>query len=107
SPNSRLNPGSRQGSAELMAEERVASEGSAGREGAFFINAHRAKYDQQKSKLVVEGDGIVPAKLTREQFPGGPRDEQSFNSFEYYQGTNEWNIIGIGRGQVNGLNVNQ
>src|SRR5690606_10733215 len=82
SPNSRLNPSARYGSAELMAEERVTIEGSAGKEGAFFINAHRAKYDQQKAKFMVEGDGVVPAKLTREKFPGGPRDEQSFNSFE-------------------------
>jgi hypothetical protein len=107
SPNARLNPSSRYGSAELMAEERVTIEGSAGKEGAFFINAHRAKYDQQKSKFMVEGDGVVPAKLTREKFPGGPRDEQSFNSFEYFQNTGEWKATGVGRGQINGLNLNQ
>jgi hypothetical protein len=100
SPNSRLDPSSRYGSAELMAEERVTIEGSAGKEGAFFINAHRAKYDQQKAKFMVEGDGVVPAKLTREKFPGGPRDEQSFNSFEYYQNTGEWKATGVGNGKI-------
>ena len=103
SPTSRLNPTSRFGSAELMAEERVTIEGSAGKAGAFFINAHRAKYDQQKAKFMVEGDGVVPAKLTREKFPGGPRDEQSFNSFEYFQNTGEWKATGVGSGQINNL----
>lgn len=107
SPTSRLNPSSRYGSAELMAEGEVAIEGSAGKEGAFFINAHRAKYDQQKSKFMVEGDGVRPAVLTREKFPGGPRDEQSFNSFEYFQGTGEWKATGVGQGRINGLNINQ
>jgi hypothetical protein len=107
SPNSRLNPSSRYGSAELMAEGNVIIEGLAGKEGTFTARAHRAKYDQQKTKFVLEGDGVRPAVLSRQKYPGGPLDEQSFNSLEYYQGTDEWKATGIGRGQINGLNLNQ
>lgn len=109
SPNARLQPplpgnSSRLSAVELIAEENVVIEGLSGKQGTFVARAHRAKFDQQKSKFVLEGDGVRPAVLSREKYPGGPRDEQSFNSLEYYQGTDEWKATGVGRGQINGLN---
>ena len=106
SPNARLQPDSRLAAVELMAEENVVIEGLAGQQGTFVARAHRAKFDQQKSKFVLEGDGVRPAVLSREKYPGGPLDEQSFNSLEYYQSTDEWKATGVGRGQINGLNFN-
>jgi hypothetical protein len=106
SPNARLTPESRNAAVELTAERNVVIEGAAGKEGIFTARAHRAKFDQQKAKFMLEGDGVRPAVLTRQKYPGGPLDEQSFNSLEYYQSTDEWKATGIGRGQINGLNIN-
>ncbi len=113
SPNARLDRDSRLAAVELMAEGTgvpggdVVIEGVGGEQGVFNIRAHRAKYDQQKTKFMLEGDGVRPAVLTREQYPGGPRDEQSFNALEYNQSTDEWKATGVGRGQLNGLNMGQ
>jgi hypothetical protein len=106
SPNARLQPESRLSAVELMAEENVVIEGLAGQQVTFVARAHRAKYDQQKSKFMLEWDGVRQVLLSREMYPGGPRDEQSFNSLDYYPATDEWDAKGVGRGQINGLNFN-
>jgi hypothetical protein len=105
SPNARLNPQTRLATVELTAEGSVVIEGSAGKQGTFTALAHRAKYDQEKSRFMLEGDGVRPAELSREKFPGGPLDTQSFNSLIYFPETDEWQATGVGRGQINGLNI--
>lgn len=112
SPLARLNPSSGLGGVELMAEgsgpeKEVIIEGLAGNQGIFTARAHRAKYDQQKSKFVLEGDGVRPARLMRQKHLGAPWDEQSFNRFEYNHGTDEWSATIGGRGQINGMNLDQ
>ncbi len=103
SPTARLQNDPRTGSAELMAKGDVIIEGLAGNQGTFTARAHIAKYDQQKSKFYLEGDGVRPAMLIRQKYPGAPFDEQSFNSLEYNQSTDEWKATGVGRGQINSL----
>jgi hypothetical protein len=100
SPNARLNPQTRLAAVELTAETNVVIEGSAGKEGTFTARAHRAKYDQEKSRFMLEGDGVRPAELSREKFPGGPLDTQSFNSLIYFPETDEWQATGVGRGLI-------
>lgn len=97
----RLQNAPRTGSVELQAEGDVIIEGLAGNKGTFTARAHIAKYDQQKAMFYFQGDGVRPAMLTRQEYPGAPFDEQSFNSFEYNQSTNDWKAIGVGRGQIN------
>jgi hypothetical protein len=106
SPNARLNPQTRLAAVELTAQGNVVIEGSAGKEGTFIARAHKAKYDQEKSRFMLEGNGVRPAELSREKFPGGPLDTQSFNSLTYFPETDEWQATGVGRGQINGLNIN-
>jgi hypothetical protein len=103
SPNARLNPQTRLATVELTAEGSVVIEGSAGKQGTFTALAYRATYDQEKSRFMLEGDGVRPAELSREKFPGGPLDTQSFNSLIYFPETDEWQATGVGRGQINGF----
>ncbi|QEG33618.1 hypothetical protein [Bythopirellula goksoeyrii] len=103
SPAARLQRDPRVGSVELMAEGDVIIEGLAGGQGTFTARAHRAKYDQQKTKFFLEGNGVRPAMLIRQKFIGAPYDEQSFKSLEYNQTTDEWKATGVGRGQFSGF----
>ena len=101
SPAARLQHDPRSASVELMAEGDVIIEGLAGNHGTFTARAHIAKYDQQKTKFYLQGDGVRPAMLIRQKTPTAPFDEQSFNSLEYNQSTDEWKATGVGRGQLN------
>ncbi|TWU29683.1 hypothetical protein [Bythopirellula polymerisocia] len=103
SPAARLQRDPRTGSVELLAEGHVIIEGLAGNQGTFTANAHIAKYDQQKSKFLLQGDGVRPATLTGQKSPGAQLNEQTFNSLEYNQSTDEWKATGVGRGQLNGF----
>jgi hypothetical protein len=93
------NAGTRQ--VELLAEERVVIEGQDPQKGSFTANGHRAKFDQSKGLFILEGDGITPATIEQQQFPGAPSSPQSAQRMEFNQITGRVRIDGLHKGQFN------
>ncbi len=89
SPMARLNRSSRFGPIELSAVGNVTIEGSFGDQGTFTARSHTATYDQQKTMFVLQGDGRLPARLTRQEYVGAPFSETAFQKLIYIQATGE------------------
>jgi hypothetical protein len=90
---------------ELMAEERVVIEGQDPQKGSFTANGHRAKFDQSKGLFILEGDGITPATIEQQEFPGVPSSPQSAQRIEFNQITGHVRIEGWHKGQFNQFNL--
>ncbi len=87
SPNARPDPTSKFGPVELSVEGNVIIDGSLGTQGLFNARAHRARFDQQKTMFVLEGDGRRPATLTRQEYVGALPQEASLQRLYYDQST--------------------
>ncbi len=89
SPLGRATQGAGLGPIELSAVGNVTIEGSFGERGLFTTSSHTARYDQQKTMFVLEGDGQRPATLTRQEYVGAPFSETAFHKLIYIQATGE------------------
>ena len=89
SPVVRPDPNAKMGPMEFTAQGNVVIDGSMGEHGLFNARAHTARYDQQKTMFVLEGDGRRPATLTRQEYVGAPWSETSLQKLIYIQSTGE------------------
>ncbi len=103
SPMARLNRTSSFGPIELSAEGKVTIEASLGEQGTVTTQSHKARYDQQKTMFVLEGDGRVPAKLFHQEFVGAPYSESAARKLWYNTTTGEGGGEGFAGGKVNQL----
>lgn len=83
------------GLVEILCETNVTIEGQHPQQGAFTLRGNRASFDQAKGLFVLQGDGAAQATIERQQYPGGPIDPQSANSFMYWQQTGAVKVIGF------------
>jgi hypothetical protein len=90
---------------ELMAEGRVIIEGQDPRQGSFTAQGHRAKFDQSKGLFILEGDGVTPATIQRQQFAGAPSSPQSAQRMEFNQLTGRVKIDGLHKGEINQIDL--
>jgi len=86
------------GPIELSAEGNVTIEANLGERGTVTTHSHKARYDQQKTMFILEGDGRVPAKLFHQEFVGAPYSESAARKLWYNYTTGE----GGGEGLVGG-----
>jgi len=93
------------GPVELVARGNVTIEGEAGGQGFFTARAHEAKYDQQKTTFILEGNGQQPATLALQKFLGAPASEWAARRLTYTQSTGEVTSEGIVKGQWNDFNL--
>lgn len=84
---------------ELEAMRRVTIEGEDPRQGAFTAYGHRATYNQVKGLFVLEGDGVTPATIEQQQFPGAPSSPQSAQRIIFNQKTGAVRVEGFQHGQ--------
>jgi len=103
SPMARLKPDSGFGPIELSAVGKVTIEASLGEQGTVTTQSHKARYDQQKTMFVLEGDGRVPAKLFHQEFVGAPYSESAARKLWYNTTTGEGGGEGFVGGKVNQL----
>ena len=74
---------------EISAEGQVVIDGSTGEHGSFNARAHRARYYQQKTMMILEGNGRHPARLTRQAYIGAPMSETSLQKLMFNHATGE------------------
>jgi hypothetical protein len=77
---------------ELMAEGKVSIEGQEPSQGLFTAYGHRATYDQAKGLFILEGDGVTPATIDQQQFPGAPSSPKSAQRISFNQNTGDVRI---------------
>jgi hypothetical protein len=92
------------GPVDLSAEGAVVIEGQHPERGSFTLRGGRATYDQLKGMFVLQGDGVRPATILHQQFPGAAPAEQSAQRFTYFQGTGEVDIQDVSKMQWNNFN---
>jgi hypothetical protein len=89
------------GQVELTTEGNVIIEGIHPQHGAFTINGHRAAFDQAKSMLVLEGNEMKRATITRQPSPGAPFQTQSAGTFIYWQNTGKVKVLDFDQVNMN------
>ncbi len=102
SPLAKLQPHRKSGLGpiELKAEGDVTIEGPYGERGNFTTHSREAKYDQLKNTFIIRGDPGKPAKVSTQDYRGGPVSTHLVTNITYFLETRAIRANGVDAGQI-------
>ncbi len=88
------------GPIELKAEGDVTIEGPYGERGNFTTHSRVAKYDQLKNTFILQGNPGKPAKVSTQDYRGGPVSTHPATNITYFLETGDISANGVDAGQI-------